>query len=127
MYNYLCAAAKSQPTSLFSAIHVEGQRARERAKQTDAPKKKKANLGDLINLGNVELRRVKPTATEKRTKTGLEKVVTYALWERGLGGAKRTASVQTKKRGSKKSKGGVAANLEFGKPLSSRGVNYLSN
>jgi hypothetical protein len=123
LYNYLCAAAKSQPTSLFSAMHMEGQRARERAKRTDAPKKK-ANLGDLINLGNVELRRVKPTATEKRTKTGLEKVVTYALWERGLGGAGPRAT--SKKRAGKKSKGAVRPSLEFGKPLSSRGANYLA-
>ncbi|KZM24044.1 mitochondrion [Ascochyta rabiei] len=88
LYGHLRDAAKPAPTSLFSALHTEGQHLREKAKQQatlDAsPRKPRADLGDLIHLGNVELRRSKPTLTEKRTKTGMEKVVQYALWERGL-------------------------------------------
>ena len=44
----------------------------------------KKDLGDLLTLGNVELRRRKENKTELRRKIGLEKKVEYALWERGL-------------------------------------------
>lgn len=128
MYGYLCAAAKPQPTSLFSAIHVEGQKARERAKQqpeTDATARRRADLGDLINLGNVELRRVKATKTEKRTKTGLDKVVQYALWERGLGSSRPSKPVQHGKRKSLVLEG-TRTVPEFGKPMSSKGATFLA-
>lgn len=66
---------------------VEGQEARRKAKQQEAGQvspRRKADLGDLIRLGNVELRRAKPTKTEKRIDTGMQKVLRYALWERKL-------------------------------------------
>jgi hypothetical protein len=136
LYGHLCAAAKPQPTSLFSAIHIEGQKARERTKQqapTQAASRHKADLGDLIKLGNVELRRVKANKTEKRTKIGQNKVIDYALWERGLG---RNQSPQQPERVAEHSLGltlGVPKNVvegtrtvpTFGKPLSSREVNVL--
>lgn len=90
LYGNLCAAAKPQPTTVYSSIFIEGGKARVRAKQqasTQASSRRRADLGDLIRLGNVELRRVKANLKEKRTKTGLQKVYTYALHERGLLGA----------------------------------------
>ncbi|KAF1842548.1 actin-domain-containing protein [Cucurbitaria berberidis CBS 394.84] len=129
LYGYLCAAAKPQTTSLFSAIHLEGQKARERAKQQssvpDALSRRRADLGDLINLGNVELRRVKATKTEKRTKTGLDKVVQYALWERGLGGNKSSTSA---KHGKSKPRilEGTRQAPAFGKPMSGKGATFLA-
>jgi actin-related protein 6 len=117
LYGHLRDAAKPQPTSLYSAIHIEGQRAREVAKQNTlvdaSPKKQRANVGDLIHLGNVELRRTKPTLTEKRVKTGMEKVVQYALWERGL---------DTK---GKKGVGRPKRNVPVGTPLSMRAAKFL--
>jgi hypothetical protein len=113
-------------------MHMEGQRARERAKRTDAlATKKKADLGDLINLGNVELRRTKPTQIEKTIKTGLDKVMTYALYERGLlgnGRPMRTQAGQMKQRQgrSKKVVGQGQAKPEFSKPLSSKSANWLT-
>lgn len=87
LYGFLCATAKPKPASLFSTIHIEGQKARERAKQRpdqELSAKKRADLGDLIKLGNVEIRNVKPTKQELRDKIGLGKVIRYALLERGL-------------------------------------------
>ncbi|KAH6616686.1 actin-domain-containing protein [Boeremia exigua] len=80
VYGHLRDAAKPAPISLFSALHTEGQYIREKAKNQittldHSSQKKKADLGDLLMLGNVELRKSKPTKTEKRTKTGMEKVV----------------------------------------------------
>lgn len=66
---------------------MEGQRSRQRAKSqigSQTATKQRADLGDLIVAGNVDLRRSKPTKTEKSVKSGMEKVVQYALWERGL-------------------------------------------
>lgn len=129
LYNSLCLSAKPQPTSLFSAIHVEGQKAREKAKQQVASaveKKRKADLGDLINMGNVELRRVKPTRAEKRSKTGLDKVVNYALWERGLSTG---VPLRTVKKGRRKVRTVVGLSrkrTEFSKPLSSKGADFLA-
>ena len=113
---------------MFSAIHVEGQKARERAKQQSAPdtlSRRRADLGDLIKLGNVELRRVKPTKTEKRTKIGLDKVVQYALWERGLGDGN---SPRVGNRGKSRSRilEGTRQAPEFGKPMSGKGATYLA-
>jgi hypothetical protein len=112
-------------------MHVEGQRARERIQRTDAlATKKKADLGDLINLGNVELRRTKPTKMEKWSKTGLDKVVSYALWERGLGtGVPRRITVNETKTRPKKTKKVVwegKKKEEFIRPLSSKGAKYLA-
>jgi hypothetical protein len=87
MYDYLCAAAKPQPASLYSAIYMQGQKARQRAKKHDSSQKtarQRADLGDLIRLGNVKLRSSPPTKLEMREKKGMQKVVQYALWERGL-------------------------------------------
>jgi actin-related protein 6 len=130
LYSHLCEAAKPQPTSLFTALHVEGQKARERAKKlqttstpdTTAPRRR-ADLGDLINLGNVELRRVKPTKTEKRTKSGQQKVIQYALQERGLGGA--FSSSMRRSKGKKKAMQELSMKTDFGKALSAKGVKYL--
>jgi hypothetical protein len=83
----------------------------------------------LITLGNVELRRVKPTKTEKRSNTGMQKVVEYALWERGLdmGRASRQAKLQDKgvvlRDGTPmplRFKEGTRAVPEFGQPVSNR-------
>ncbi|EMD85416.1 hypothetical protein COCC4DRAFT_208038 [Bipolaris maydis ATCC 48331] len=129
LYNSLCLAAKPQPTSLFSAIHVEGQKAREKAKreaESAAEKKRKADLGDLINLGNVELRRVKATKPEKRSKIGLDKVVHYALWERGLGTGMPLRSVKKGKRKARAVVGLSRKRAEFSKPLSSKGADFLA-
>ncbi|KAL1800630.1 hypothetical protein ACET3X_000972 [Alternaria dauci] len=128
LYSYLLEAAKPQPTSLFSAIHIEGQKARERAKQqatSEATTKRRADLGDLINLGNVELRRVKPNKTEKRSKTGMDKVVNYALWERGLGSGvpSRIQEIRLRKaRGVRHAR----KQPEVVNPLSSKAANFLA-
>jgi hypothetical protein len=121
LYSYLLEAAKPQPTSLYSAIHVEGQKARERAKQqaaSEAATKRRADLGDLINLGNVELRRV------KANKTGLDKVVNYALRERGLGNGvpSRIQEIRAKKARSVRH---VRTQREFVNPLSSKAAKFL--
>ncbi|KAF2133636.1 actin-domain-containing protein [Dothidotthia symphoricarpi CBS 119687] len=90
LYAHLCTAAKPQPTSLFSALHIEGQKRRERAKSTStSPLSKptrptKPDLGALLTMGNVALHRTRPTAADKRKSYGLDKVVDYAFWERGL-------------------------------------------
>ena len=87
LYGHFCAAAKPKPTSLYKAIFIEAEKAQERVKRqaiAQAAPGRKADLRDLINLGNVELRRRKANKTEKRTKIGQEKVINYALWERGL-------------------------------------------
>jgi hypothetical protein len=88
MYDYLSAATKPKPTSLHTAIHQQGQKARQLAKKkgtVEATARRRADLGDLINLGNVAIRSSKPTELEVSTKKGLQKVISYALWERGLG------------------------------------------
>ncbi|KAF1351573.1 hypothetical protein EJ07DRAFT_137371 [Lizonia empirigonia] len=118
LYGHLRSAAKPAPTSLFSALHTEGQHLRAQAKQhststSAAPTRPRANLGDLIHLGNVELRRSKPTLTEKRTKTGLEKVVQYALWERGLDTKRRRGAAKSGK------------DVPVGTPLSQRSARFL--
>lgn len=99
-------------------LHTEGQHLREKAKQQPtidaSAKKMRANLGDLIHLGNVELKRAKPTMTEKRTKTGMEKVVQYALWERGL---------DTK--GKKRNSGKGGRDVPVGAPVSQRTAKFL--
>ncbi|KAF2025961.1 actin-domain-containing protein [Setomelanomma holmii] len=76
IYSHLCAAAKPQPTSLYSAIHIEGQKARERAKQQGSAletSRARADLGDLLALGNVALRGSKLDKVEARTKMGMQK------------------------------------------------------
>ncbi|KAG9191888.1 hypothetical protein G6011_10622 [Alternaria panax] len=129
LYSHLLEAAKPQPTSLYSAIHVEGQKARERAKQQAASEvvtKRRADLGDLINLGNVELRRVKANKTEKRSKTGLDKVVNYALWERGLGSGMPSRLQEIRKR---KARGVRHARTQrqLINPLTSKAANFLAS
>lgn len=87
--------------------------------------KRKADLGDLINLGNVKLHRVKLNKTDKRMNTGLAKVVQYALWERGLASGKPLKSSNTMARRPKVIEGTREA-PEFGKPISSKGANFLA-
>ncbi|KAH7340056.1 hypothetical protein BKA66DRAFT_544094 [Pyrenochaeta sp. MPI-SDFR-AT-0127] len=128
LYSCLCVAARPQPTSLFSAIHIEGQKARARAKHrapSSIAPQRRVDLGDLIRLGNVELRRVKPTKTEKRTNVGLNKVVQYALWERGLGVGTSRKVVQNGKKILQVVEGTRQA-PEFGKPVSSKGASFLA-
>jgi hypothetical protein len=100
LYGHVCAAAKPQPTTLYSTLIVEGEKARRKAKQqaTQLSPRRKADLGDLIRLGNVELRRVKPTKTEKRERTGMQKVVNYALWERKLDSGRAEREKQSQDR-----------------------------
>lgn len=110
---------------MFSAIHVEGQKARERVKQQSTTKsapRHRANLGDLINLGNVEIRRAQPNKIEKNTKIGRDKVVQYALWERGLNAPRHNAATQ---KGGRKLKKAIAA-PDFGRPFSNEGAAYLA-
>jgi hypothetical protein len=83
---------------------------------------RKADLGDLVHLGNVQLRRTKPTKTDKRIKTGLEKKVQYALHERGLRVPQRNRSQMRKKTIVE----GTRDVPEFGKALSSRAANYAT-
>lgn len=118
MYSHLRNAAKPAPTSLFSAVHTEGQYLREKVKTqiiaSDLQiQKRKADLGDLLTMGNVELKRSRPTMTEKRTKTGMEKVVQYALWERGL-------HTKGRRKGGRRN-----ADVPLGTPLSQRSARFL--
>ncbi|KAI8936858.1 hypothetical protein NX059_006095 [Plenodomus lindquistii] len=129
LYGHLCAAAKPKPATLHSALFIEGQRAREQAKHqrsTGANTRQKANLGDLITLGNVEIRRARPNKAEKNTKTGLDKVVQYALSERGLRtpghGLGRTVRRGTNS--SQRSKS-VAVGPDLGRIISSEGAKSL--
>ncbi|KAF1837010.1 hypothetical protein BDW02DRAFT_566426 [Decorospora gaudefroyi] len=90
LYNHLCTASKSAPTTLFATLHTKAQKqARQRSTPVTTPDhrlaKRKPDLADLMHMGHVQLRRIPPTDAERRSKTGLDKVVAYALWERGLG------------------------------------------
>ncbi|KAH9872044.1 hypothetical protein J1614_006304 [Plenodomus biglobosus] len=128
LYGHLCAAAKPQPATLYSAIFIEGQKARERAKHqpsTATAVRQKANLGDLINLGNVEIRRMKPSKTEKNTKTGMDKVVQYALWERGLRVPGHGSSMRRGAKKTQRSKS-VVGGPDLGRLISSEGAAYLA-
>ncbi|KAG9206966.1 hypothetical protein G6514_000257 [Epicoccum nigrum] len=119
IYGHLRDAAKPNPPSLFAKLHTEGQILREKAKTqltvSDAPaqQKKKADLGDLLVLGNVEMHRSRPTKRDERVKIGQEKVVEYALWERGL----------TTKRGRAK---GKRVDVPIGMPLSEKSAKLLA-
>jgi hypothetical protein len=77
----------------------------------------------LINLGNVEIRRVKPTKVEKRSKTGQDKVISYALWERGLGSGRPARLDQLKKRNIRRVKDAPVRGAV--NPLSSKAANFL--
>lgn len=125
LYGALCAAAQPQSATLFTTLHREGQRAREKLKQQGTTSERKANLGDLLTLGNVELRRVRPTKAENRVKTGLDKVVQYALWERGLGSGRSALSVQHRRQKSAVREG-TREVPEFGRVIGSRAADYLS-
>lgn len=132
LYGHLCAAAKPQPTSLYSTLHIEGQKSRERAKQAQGTPRRRADLGDLLKLGNVELRRVRANRTEKRTKTGMEKVIDFALYERGLHPVinRLQAQVGTShplglKLGGKKYFEGTRNVPEYGRPVPSGAANVL--
>jgi hypothetical protein len=72
----------------------------------------------------VELRRVKATKTEKRTQTGMNKVVQYALWERGLGRGLGARS-RSKKKKTADAREGTRDVPEFGRPLSSKSASRL--
>ncbi|KAF7566700.1 Ribosomal-L50 domain containing protein [Pyrenophora tritici-repentis] len=129
LFNLLSDASKPQPASLFTAMLQEGQRARQRAKRqpaSDVSSKRKADLGDLITLGNVELRREKPTKTEKRVTTGLQKVIGYALWERGLASRSRITTPSTKGKKTRRVAREGGKQPQFVKALSSKGAAYLA-
>jgi hypothetical protein len=130
LYDHVYDAAKPQPTSLYSAILIEGANARRRAKHPDNPNplrsQRRADLGDLINLGNVQLRKTKPTKTEARTKAGLKKVIDYALLERNLLSNDLDKRRDRPLRDNKGLVEGTRHIPDFGKPLSSKGVNYLA-
>ena len=119
IYGHLRDAAKPSPPSLFAKLHTEGQILREKAKAqiiaSDVPSqpKKKADLGDLLVLGNVEMHRSRPTKKDERVKIGLEKVVEYALWERGL--ATKEGRRNKKKR----------VDVPIGMPLSEKSAKFL--
>lgn len=119
VYGHLRDAAKPNPPSLFAKLHTEGQILREKAKAqitaSDAlsQQKKKADLGDLLVLGNVEMHRSRPTKKDERVKIGLEKVVEYALWERGL-------TTKEGKGGKKK-----RVHVPIGTPLSEKSTKFL--
>jgi hypothetical protein len=130
LYDHVYEAAKPQPTSLYSAIHIEGANARRRAKRSDDPNpsrsQRRADLGDLITAGNVQLRKNRPTKMEIRTKTGQAKSITRALRERGL---LANSELDTRRDSPLKDKIGLIEGTrdipDFGKPLSSKSVNYL--
>ncbi|KAH4117859.1 hypothetical protein HBI62_070740 [Parastagonospora nodorum] len=130
LYDHVYEAAKPQPTSLYSAIHIEGANARRRAKRSDNPNpsrsQRRADLGDLITAGNVQLRKNRPTKMEIRTKTGQAKSITRALRERGL---LTNSELDTRRDSPLKDKIGLIEGTrdipDFGKPLSSKSVNYL--
>lgn len=124
MYGFLRDTAKPAPASLFSTLHTEGQILREKAKTEVTAsdllrqQKKKADVGDLLTLGNVELKKHKPTMTEKRKDTGLHKVIEYALWERGLANPSKG-----KKGGSRTRK---QTDVPIGTPLSQKSARFLA-
>jgi len=127
LYDYLCTIAKPQATNLFTAIHVDGQKARQRAKQqsaSDETIKRRADLGDLISLGNVELRRVEHTKLDKRSRTGLEKVVQYALWERGL--SSRSTKATQKKRNKRLVSKGTRREPKFERLISGKAAGFVT-
>ncbi|KAH7078171.1 actin-domain-containing protein [Paraphoma chrysanthemicola] len=129
LYRHLCDAAKPKPKSLHSAIYLEGHKARERAKQREGvtgTSKSRADLGDLITLGNVQIRRVEPDKAEKRTKTGVQKVINYALWERGLtNGTARKPKQPSSGKGPRVLEGTWQI-PEFGQPVSSKTMAMLA-
>ncbi|RMZ71761.1 Actin arp-6 [Pyrenophora seminiperda CCB06] len=135
LYHFIHDAFKPHPANLFTAMHQEGQRARIRAKReplsdSDAKPKRKADLGDLLTLGNVQLLRSKPTKLDKRTKTGLTKVIGYALWERKLTPQPLLTSSTTKIKGKKTKRVVLQPGRklpQFAKPLSGKGADYLAS
>ncbi|KAL5114455.1 Actin-related protein 6 [Pleosporales sp. CAS-2024a] len=134
LYDHVCEAAKLQPTSLYKGIMMEGRRARWQAKRQPTPassrRQRRADLGDLISLGNVKLRATKPTKTELQTKTGLQKLINRALDEADLRYSRRDARDERRDQPLRDSLGLVEGNQRvphFGKPLSSRSVNHLKS
>jgi hypothetical protein len=130
LYDHLCDAAKPKATTLYKAIISEGHQARERANRqarSGKPRPQRADLGDLINLGNVELRRRSPNKMELRRKAGLQKVYQKALAERGLQPNALDERIYQKL----KNKVGVVEGTRrvpsFGKALSSKGASYLAD
>jgi hypothetical protein len=118
-------------------MYQEGQKARERVNQLEATgqiaPRRKADLGDLLTLGNVELRRVKPTKPEKRKKTGIHKVIGYALEERRLLDRQHRQGIEPVPEHPLGLKVGVDYGVregtrdvpEYGRPVTSKGVNTL--
>lgn len=89
------------------------------------PSRKRADLGDLLVLGNVELRKKKASRSEQDTKKGMRKVIKYALRERGL-----PATPERRYKELPDRKGVVEGTRDvpqFGKPLSSKAANYLAD
>jgi hypothetical protein len=72
------------------------------------------------------LRKTKPTKTEARTKAGLKKVIDYALLERNLLSNDLDKRRDRPLRDNKGLVEGTRHIPDFGKPLSSKGVNYLA-
>lgn len=90
----------------------------------EVPSRRKADLGDLLVLGNVELRKKKASRSEEDRKKGMRKVINYALMERGL-----PVRQERKYKELPDSKGVVEGTRDvpqFGKPLSSKAANYLA-
>jgi hypothetical protein len=76
------------------------------------------------------LRKVKADKTERLNKIGMNKVIKYALWERGLGRGQSQTSAETPT-GTKlprvpKAREGTRAMPEFGRPLSRKTVGKLT-
>lgn len=93
MYHHVCGTAKPVPTDVYTYINVEGARQNQKVKelarrtrnQPQASHRKiKTATGDLLKLGNVELLKRKETKTDRRVKTGLEKVVKRELVAKSL-------------------------------------------
>jgi hypothetical protein len=95
--------------------------------------RRKADLGDLLTLGNVELRRAKPTKPENRKKTGIYKVIGYALKERRLLERQHLQGTEPEPEHPLGLKVGVDYGVregtrdvpEYGRPVTSKGVNTL--
>lgn len=75
---------------MYSWIHVEGARQNSALKRRSSEdvagaRKVKTAAGELLKLGNVELRMRRASQREVRRRTGLQKVVDRELRSKGLG------------------------------------------
>ncbi|KAJ4305086.1 hypothetical protein N0V90_000616 [Kalmusia sp. IMI 367209] len=83
LYHHICGAAKPATSKVHAYINIEGARQNQRMEelqisQPDAAAlaaKRKAHVGELLELGNVKIHRVRPNKVQQRTQIGLYKEV----------------------------------------------------